>query len=420
MKKILCVDDSKTNLLILEAFFEDKQSMYEVILVTSGEEAIDVLSRESIDLILLDIMMPEMDGYETASDIGLNKKTKDIPIIFLTSKKDQGTITKCYEVGGVDYLQKPYNNEELFARINFHIEIQESKKIIEQEKALSQEILDMQDNLIFLSNGNNVIRVNKKVLDFFNLDTYEDFILRYGCLCDLFLEKDGYYSIKKEDCNNLWIDDIMKHSNNKECLVLINNEKDDIKNSFTISINKFENKYFISLTDVTSLAEESYENELAANIDVLTKVPNRLKFNKEFANTVNLAKDNESFSLILFDIDNFKYINDTYGHLVGDDVLVKLSSLIKTHTRNSDLLARWGGEEFIILLHGVEIEKAIDIAEYLRSIIEVEHFDEINNITCSFGVSQYKKGDDLNSILKRIDEALYEAKEGGKNKVCNI
>ena len=419
MKKILCVDDHPTNLFTLEAIFEEFKDRYEIITVTSGKGALSILLKEAIDLVLLDIMMPEMDGYETASLIGSNKKTKDIPIIFLTAKKDQDTVAQCYAVGGVDYLNKPYNAKELFARVNFHLEMRENKKIIEEEKNLNQEILDMQDNLILLSDGLKITKVNKTVLDFFNVKTHDEFILKHGCICSLFIEKDGYFYIDKAKCSELWLEGLLTNINTKESLVLIYNEKTNTNNSFTIKFKKFDGKFLVSLTDVTLLAKESKENELAANIDGLTNVANRLKLNKEFELAVSSLRPEESFSLILLDIDNFKDVNDTYGHLVGDSVLIKLSKLIKEHTRESDLFARWGGEEFMVLVRGVKINKAIEIAEYLRSIIEVEHFDEVNNITCSFGVSEYKYGDDINSTTKRADEALYEAKEGGRNKVCH-
>ena len=420
MKKILCVDDHEVNLFTLEAIFQAHQKTYEIITVTSGQDALSMLLTEEIDMILLDIMMPEMDGYETAGLIVSNKKTKDIPIIFLTAKKDQDTVTKCYEVGGVDYLLKPYNAEELFARVKFHLELVENKKLIEQEKALSQEILDMQDNLIFLSDGTEIIKINKTALDFFNVSNNDEFIEKYGCICNVFIEEENYFYLDSMMCNAAWLDSLVKKTQLNECLVLIENEKEKLNNSFAIKVKNFNNKYLVSLTDITAIANESKVNEQAANLDGLTQIYNRSKFNKEFKITsANLIND-EEFSIILFDIDKFKEVNDTYGHLVGDDVLIKLSALVKTHTRESDIFARWGGEEFMILLRGVKLTKAIEIAEYLRSIIEVEHFDEVNNITCSFGVSSYKVGDNINSITSRADTALYEAKETGRNKVCHL
>lgn len=418
MKTVLCVDDHDVNLYTLEAIFQIHQDKYKIITTDSGQGALSILLSEQVDIILLDIMMPELDGYETAQLVKSNKKTKEIPIIFLTAKKDQDTVTKCYEAGGVDYLLKPYNAEELFARVNFHLEMLENKNLIEQARILNQEILDMQDNLVLLSDGEDILKVNKTVLDFFNVQSDVEFKNLFGCLGSFFIEKEGYFYVDKKSCIESWLRVLSQKIKTKECLVLMENKNDHSQHSFAIKVKEFNQKYLVSLTDVSVLAKESQENEIAANIDALTRIYNRSKFNKEFELTVSKLEFEEFFCIVLFDIDNFKDVNDTYGHLVGDDVLVKLSTLVKSHTRESDIFARWGGEEFMILLKGVNLDKAKDIAEYLRSIIEVEHFDEVNNITCSFGVSIYKEGDSISSITQRADEALYEAKEIGRNKVC--
>ena len=420
MKTILCVDDHDVNLFTLEAIFQAHGDKYKIVTVDSGQAALSVLLTQKVDMILLDIMMPEMDGYETAKLAKSNKKTRDIPIIFLTAKKDQDTVTQCYNVGGVDYLLKPYNAEELFARVNFHLEMVENKNLIEHERIINQEILDMQDNLVLLYDGTSIVKVNKTVLDFFDVDSNEELITKFGCLCSFFIEKEGYFYLEQEKCDISWLDQLVESTETKECLVLMNDKKNDSLRSFAIKVRVFSGKYLVSLTDVSLLVKESQDNELAANIDGLTQIYNRAKFNKEYDLVVSKLKEDSSFCIVLFDIDHFKEVNDTYGHLVGDDVLIKLTALVDSHTRESDVFARWGGEEFMVLLQGVKIEKAKDIAEYIRSIIEVEHFDEVNNITCSFGVSIYKQGDSISTITQRADEALYEAKETGRNKVCIV
>jgi diguanylate cyclase (GGDEF)-like protein len=120
---------------------------------------------------------------------------------------------------------------------------------------------------------------------------------------------------------------------------------------------------------------------------------------------------------MILDIDFFKKVNDTYGHLVGDEILKSVSALITKHIRAEDTFARWGGEEFVLVLN-VGLEKGFEIAENLRKYIEVETFNEVEGLTCSFGVTEYKEKDTLNSLIKRADKALYEAKESGRNKVC--
>ncbi|MCD4667264.1 MAG: diguanylate cyclase, partial [Sulfurimonas sp.] len=160
------------------------------------------------------------------------------------------------------------------------------------------------------------------------------------------------------------------------------------------------------------------ELEYEANYDSLTQIYNRKMFNRLTNKKIVESKiAKKSFIFILLDIDYFKQVNDTYGHLVGDDILKAVSKIIKSHIRGTDIFARWGGEEFVITLD-VDMKKGIEIAENLRKSIENTNFDVIKNLTCSFGVTEYIIGDTLDSMIKRADEALYKAKESGRNRVC--
>ena len=120
--------------------------------------------------------------------------------------------------------------------------------------------------------------------------------------------------------------------------------------------------------------------------------------------------------MVLFDIDHFKVINDTHGHLVGDTVLKELAGLIQDNIRQSDFHARWGGEEFVVLVPGIDTEKALQFAEKMRLLIEKFQFSRQQNITCSFGISSFIHPEEENTFLQRVDKALYQAKQGGRNK----
>ncbi|TNF36295.1 MAG: GGDEF domain-containing protein, partial [Gammaproteobacteria bacterium] len=115
------------------------------------------------------------------------------------------------------------------------------------------------------------------------------------------------------------------------------------------------------------------------------------------------------------DIDHFKKINDQHGHQTGDAVLNKFSDIIKETKRASDIFSRYGGEEFVMLAHIIDMEDARSCAERLRQRIEQHHFDKVEKLTCSFGITEYRKDDNSHAILKRADEALYKAKEAGRN-----
>jgi two-component system, cell cycle response regulator len=422
MKRILCVDDIEINLFTLEALFETHHSdKYMVITATSGKEALDILLSQKIDLILLDVMMPELDGYETAKLILSNKRTKSIPIIFLTAKKDQDTISRCYEVGGVDYLSKPYNEQELFVRIKFHLDMVENKRVLEVEKKFTQDILDMQDNLVVISDGMKVLKINRAVTKLFNLKNIDDFIAQYVCVCKTFVHEDGYFHLGLVRDDELWIDVLLEQLKSKDVLVLINDVKNSKLNSFDIKAKVFGNDFLVTLTDITSFDAESKNNEHEASYDSLTNIYNRTKLNVLFSRQIETARVNsDTFAFIMLDIDYFKSVNDNYGHLVGDEVLIQMTNLIKMNIRDSDIFARWGGEEFVLLLPHVSLKKAEEIANYLRTKIEADKFPEIDSITCSFGVAGYKDGDNIDSIIKRADSALYDAKNTGRNRVCTL
>ncbi len=159
--------------------------------------------------------------------------------------------------------------------------------------------------------------------------------------------------------------------------------------------------------------------EYLAAYDSLTKLPNRRTFNLNFEKALRLFKrDNVARSIIFFDIDNFKLINDNYGHLIGDTVLKRIAAILNMQVRSSDNLSRWGGEEFLILLHDSSLKDSLDVAEKLRMAFEndIDLHDLVKGVvSASFGVTSFQEDDTLERIITRADEALYKAKNQGKN-----
>jgi diguanylate cyclase (GGDEF)-like protein len=154
-----------------------------------------------------------------------------------------------------------------------------------------------------------------------------------------------------------------------------------------------------------------------ATTDPLTGTYNRAKFDEALASEIARAKRyRRPFTLILFDIDHFKRVNDSYGHQAGDDVLVRLSAIAKETIRATDLLARWGGEEFVILATGQEGETGCLLAEKLRATVEATSFEYVGKVTCSLGVAQFVDSDSAESLIARADGALYRAKANGRNR----
>lgn len=153
-----------------------------------------------------------------------------------------------------------------------------------------------------------------------------------------------------------------------------------------------------------------------AYIDQLTEISNRHKFEELFSQKLKEVKrDNNPFCLAILDIDKFKQVNDTFGHLEGDKVLVMIANSLETTIRETDYIARWGGEEFILLLNNVNLNNAMKVVEKFRNTIEHLELEPVGKVTASFGITEYKENDQLEDMIKRADEALYQAKNDGRN-----
>ena len=416
-KTILCVDDIKTNLFTIRGVIEDlADDYYDVVIALSANEGLEILQKQNIDIILLDVMMPDIDGFECAQMIKSNNNTKDIPIIFVTANKDDETIEQCYKVGGDDYVNKPFNHTELLSRIKFHLKSKEQDALLQKEKDYVQSILDLQENLILVTDGRDNINVNNAFLEFYKVNSIEDFQSKQSCVCDTFVEEAGYFHLGLVEVGRTWVDQLILDSKNEDILVKVVVE--GCEHIFNVKATVFFDQYVVTLTDITQISQLTLEYKYEANYDALTQIYNRNMFNRLIDVKIKKAQEEGSdLVLIILDIDFFKNVNDKYGHLVGDEVLKTLSSIIKSKTRENDLFARWGGEEFVLALD-ISIEKGLTIANNLRSFIEKSNFSVIGNLTCSFGITQFKTNDTLDTMILRADKALYKAKDDGRNKVC--
>ena len=179
------------------------------------------------------------------------------------------------------------------------------------------------------------------------------------------------------------------------------------------------NRALIDVGDLAAQLNESlHQVELLATTDTLTEIYNRRKFDEAVGTEHQRAKHEDTpFSLIMFDIDHFKKVNDRFGHSVGDQVLKDLCQLLRGLVRQGDMLIRWGGEEFILLLPMTLLEEAGFFAERVRAEVEQKNFVTVGKITISLGVAQFRPGDSIDALLGRVDNALYKAKQDGRNRV---
>lgn len=273
-------------------------------------------------------------------------------------------------------------------------------------------IINAIPNPVILSDGSKIQSSNSAFLDFFGVVSIDEFNEAYQCLDQLFIKDNGFFTHDSIDSNEGWIDYLYTHADERR-LVLLQNKNGELKN-FEITIKKIENQpeYIIVFTDITPLISEKNEYKYYAMHDHLTKIYNRQKFDESLVREIeNKKRYKEPFSLILIDIDRFKNVNDTYGHMIGDLVLISLSSLIGKNLRATDIFARWGGEEFIILLPHTTANQAFLKATEIRELIEQYTNEKLPNITISLGVTEYSDSDTSDTALQRLDEALYVAKQ---------
>jgi len=275
-----------------------------------------------------------------------------------------------------------------------------------------EQFIELNNNITVITTETKIIAINKSGLDFFHYKSFKVFNEEHKFLSKLFteVEEDNKYI---EGIN--WVTKIDKMHNIK---VEMHNEK--LKQIFYMQVSKIRNdRYQVTFYNISRVIAEKEAITKVAEKDELTQIFNRTKFNSILSLALRNAEIyQEQFTIILFDIDDFKQVNDKYGHNVGDQVLMQLASLIKSQLRNQDTFARWGGEEFIILSESAVQNDAYLLAERLRKTIESFPFAVIEKLTCSFGLSQCEKNDTATTILKRADDALYQAKKSGRNKVC--
>ena len=262
-------------------------------------------------------------------------------------------------------------------------------------------------------------------MNFFNLKELDDFLFKFNSVKELFIKTEGYfYFDEKIQINHTWVSYVCEYLNGKSTVKMSDLERKN-KFIFKISVNKLESKqgyYVVSFNDITDISMQTNKLKKIVNYDSLTEIFNRKYFDELLQkNLLKVKEDNsQNISIIMFDIDNFKLVNDTYGHNMGDIVIKTIASISKSSIRKNDVIARWGGEEFIIILKDTNKFIAIKIAEKIRSEIYHANIDKIGTVTCSFGVHQFKFDDTENSILETVDKYLYQAKKSGKNRVCHI
>ncbi len=442
---IMIVDDVPSNITILT---EILMTDYAIVCATNGEDALKVASISVPDLILLDIMMPDMNGYEVCRRLKSDEKTKDILIIFLTAKTEEEDMVKGLELGSVDYISKPFSSIVLKHKLRIHIELKEHRENLEeiikektieissshqkmhqqmteriqiQNKLIEQRAYFMQlfenspQAIMIIDSDGKIIEINKGFEKIFGYKMDEIEGLH---------DKSLIVSEELTEENDTFIENILSGKIVSTETIRFHKDGSEIPVAllgYPAYVNNKVKGLFIMYKDISE--RKKFEEQLIhqAFHDSLTGIPNRLLLKERIINAFERAKRKEdyNFAVFMIDLDNFKSINDSMGHQAGDKFLAQFSSQLEKSMRATDTVARVGGDEFAILLEEFkDPDEVYMIAERISTIGKTTFFYKGREIKISASIGiviNSKDYDNPDKILRDADIALYRVKDTGKS-----
>jgi len=288
---------------------------------------------------------------------------------------------------------------------------------IEMDKRQLQSLIDLQKNIVVLTDGKVLKFANRFFFETFNYESLEQFVGVHACICDLFIRDERFFHLGKVPPGRTWLSALMETRATKRIVKML--DREGTPRIYTVAVNAIAgDRYVVTFTDISLTITNQRELEQRASRDKLTDAYNREFLDANFYQLCRSARAQQKLlGIIMVDLDHFKRINDTYGHNRGDEVLRTVVSITRQAIRQEDLVIRWGGEEFLLLLLVDSIESLAIVAEGIRERIATAVFEEVGQVTASFGLTLYCEGDDLTSTVARSDKALYEAKASGRNAV---
>ncbi len=414
--KILIIDDTPSNIQLLGEVLEQK---YIIQIATSGERGLQLAHQDPPDLILLDIMMPGMDGNEVCKQLKSDDILKNIPIIFITALSDTETELQSLALGAADFIQKPFKIEIARLRIDNLLEREALRKelvIKEQQQRLAASVFNYSHDGIAITNSDNqIIDINRsftritgyQISDVIGKDPK---ILQSGQQSDKFYQGMWDYLLK----HNNWSGEFWnKHKKGhlfavQSSIAIIRNAAGDID-------------HFVAIfSDITLRKTHDEALKRIAYFDELTGIPNRTLLSDRLTQAIaQTQRNNTIMALCFLDLDGFKQVNDQFGHEVGDKLLIEVTQRIARCLRKVDTLSRIGGDEFVILLLDLNAEDEYSVSvERILNILQQPFVIDNNsiNISASIGVTLFPQNDnDSEILLRHADQAMYTAKQKGKN-----
>jgi len=448
--RVLVVDDVLPNIKLLEAKLMSEY--FDVRTASSGPEALEIIQSEIPDIVLLDVMMPGIDGFEVCKRIRNNPATAHLPVVMVTALSDPSDRVRGLEAGADDFLTKPVDDTALFARVrsllrlkmmmdewllrektSAHFGVLEASGGLLPVDYEAGRILLIEDNPIDAANTRNILnRDDNQVYVATEAEQAREIVASTDVeliVCSLNLET--------EDALRL-LSQFRASERTRQVPVLMTGEMDQL-DRLAKSLDLGANDYIMKPLDKNELTartrtqirrrrfqdrlRDNYERSLSmALIDSLTGLYNRRYLGTYLKSLMDSAVEHRKpLALLMLDIDHFKAVNDTHGHIVGDRVLKAVAEALTNSLRSVDMVARIGGEEFVVVMPDTSEEFAEAVAERLRkrvsnTVVEVE--GEPISVKISIGLTMRRDEDrEVEDLISRADKALYGAKTGGRNQV---
>ncbi len=449
--RVLVVDDVPANIKLLEARLSAEY--FDVITATSGAEALAICGRSECDIVLLDVMMPDMDGFEVCRRIKINPALQHIPVIMVTALDHAAHRVRGLEAGADDFLTKPVSEVALIARVRSLARLKMMTDELRMRAVTSKEIgirLPAEAAVCDSGRDGRILLIDDRKPSYERLagvlahehavevETHPNRALLHAAEGDFDLLIVSL-SIENFDALRLCSQARSLERTRNVPILAITDEGDDARMVRGLEIGV--NDYLLRPVDKnellarvrTQVRKKRYAERLRENVqqsiemaitDSLTGLYNRYYMESHLAALVEQAiARGKPLTVIMLDIDYFKSINDNYGHEAGDDVLRQLATRVRKSIRGIDLACRYGGEEFVIVMPETDMAVATIVAERLRRRIAADPFaiqqaGRTISCTISVGIATLDAADDdAAKILRRADQALYRAKRDGRNRV---